>query len=241
MIKVTPKGAERDLARLARFESQITFATALALTRTAQTIEGRLKQEMQNVFDRPTRWTLNSLRVSPATKKKLEARVWMKDEADKSIPATKWLTPEITGGPRQDKASERNLRQRGILPSGKYIMPGRSAKLDQYGNLPKGVITKALSGISGFDQRGFNANATGSRRSRAKGNSKRYFVMYRGKTPIGIAERTSRNRMSVLLAFVGRPAYPRRLDFYGIADQVAAQTLRPELVKAIRQALSTAR
>jgi len=241
MLKIVFEGAKRASDQLAKFEKQVPFATALALTRTAQIAKREIEKEMGSVFDRPTRWTLNSLRLFPAKKDKLEARVWMKNEADKSSPATKWLNPEIEGGPRQDKASERNLRRKGILPDGKYIVPGKGAKLDRFGNLTKGTITKALSGVGGFSEAGFAANATGSKRSRRKGNAKRYFVIRRGNTPIGIAERTSRTQMHVLLAFVSRPNYKKRLDFYGIGERVVNRHLANEYRKAMEKAFSTAR
>lgn len=241
MIRITLEGAKRVSDQLAKYEKQVPFATALALTRTAQIAKREIEKEMGSVFDRPTRWTLNSLRLFPAKKDKLEARVWMKNEADKSSPATKWLNPEIEGGPRQDKASERNLRRKWILPDGKYIVPGKGAKLDRFGNLTKGTITKALSGVGGFSEAGFAANATGSKRSRRKGNARRYFVIRRGNTPIGIAERTSRTQMHVLLAFVSRPTYKRRLDFYGIGDKVVRRHLAAEYRKAMEKAMSTAR
>lgn len=241
MIRVTLEGVKRATDVLSKAEKQVTFATAVALTRTAQIAKGEVEKEMRAVFDRPTRWTLNSLRLIPAKKDRLVARVEMKNEADKSAPATKWLNPEIEGGPRPEKASERNLRQKGVLPAGKFIVPGRGAKLDRFGNMTKGAITKALSGVGGFAEQGYSANATGSRRSRAKGNAKRYFVMKRGSTPIGIAERTSRNRMHILLAFTRRPSYTKRLDFYGIGDKVVQRYLRDEFEKAYANAMRTAR
>lgn len=241
MIRVTLEGAKRVSEQLAKYEKQIPFATALALTRTARIAKAEVEKEMRSVFDRPTRWTLNSLRLFPAKKTKLEARVWMKDEAVKSSPATRWLNPEIEGGPRQDKASESNLRRRWILPAGKYIVPGKGAKLDRFGNITKGTITKALSGVGGFSESGFSANATGSKRSRRKGNAKRYFVIRRGNTSIGIAERTSRTQMHVLLAFVSRPTYKRRLDFYGIGDKVVKRHLADEFRKAMTKAIGSAR
>ncbi|RYJ63238.1 hypothetical protein [Pseudomonas songnenensis] len=241
MISVTLKGAKQVADALAKYEKQVPFATALALTRTAQIAKTELEKEMRSVFDRPTRWTLNSLRLFPAKKDKLEARVWMKNEADKSVPATRWLNPEIEGGPRQDKRSESRLRRKGILPAGKYIVPGKGAKLDSYGNMTKGAITKALSGLQAFNDAGYSANATGSKRSRAKGNAKRYFVMKRGSMPIGIAERTSRNRMHILLAFTRKPTYSKRLDFYGIGDKVVKRHLAAEFEKAMTRAMRTAR
>lgn len=248
MFNVSAEGLAEQLARLTDLErKQIPFATALALTKTAEKVEQRLVGEMRTVFDRPTSWTLKSLRVFPATKQKLLARVWMKNEADKSSPATKWLAPEIYGGPRPDKRSEAMLRQRGILPANKYLVPGNGAQLDQYGNIKRGQVTKALSGIAGFTQQGYTANASGSRRSKAKGNGRRYFVMYDpNRQPIGIAERTgwgpkSRAKMKVIMAFVSKPSYSKAFDFFSIAEREAEAQLPEQWRLALAQALSTAR
>jgi len=111
MIKVTLEGAKRVTEELAKAEKQVKFAAAVALTRTAQIAKREVEAEMPKVFDRPTRWSLNSLRLIPAKKDRLVARVEMKNEADKSAPATKWLSPEIEGGPRPEKGSK------GIAPT----------------------------------------------------------------------------------------------------------------------------
>lgn len=243
MIKVIATGVAEASAKLKKIESQIPFATAVALTRTAQTVKKEIEGEMKSVFDRPTRWTLNSLRLVPAKKDKLEARVVMKDAADKSVPATRWLNPEIEGGPRRDKASERQMRMQGVLPSGKYIAPGKGAKLDRFGNMTKGQITKIMSGVGGFNEAGFDANATDSKRSRRKGNAKRYFVLRRGSMPLGIAERFGRGKDSIrmVLAFVRKPNYKRRLDFYGLGQRVIDRELPKELKASFARALATAR
>jgi hypothetical protein len=106
--------------------------------------------------------------------------------------------------------------------------------------MTKGQVTKALSGIRGFDESGFDANATGSRRSRAKGNARAFFLMRRGDTPIGIAQRTGK-RVEMMLAFVSRPRYSGRLDFYGVGDRVIADNLQREILKALKHAMATAR
>ncbi len=95
----------------------------------------------------------------PARKDRLEARVWFKDEADGAQPASVWIAPEVYGGPRRNKPAELQLRAKGILPEGKYVVPGAGADLDRYGNIKRGQVTRALSGIRGFSQAGYNANA----------------------------------------------------------------------------------
>lgn len=246
MFHVDASGLHEQLRQLTDLEArQLPFASALALTRTAkEDVEPALVSEMRTVFDRPTPWTLNSLRVFPATKQKLEARVWMKNEADKSIPATKWLAPEIYGGGRNYKRAEVMLRAKGLLPDDKYVVPGAGAKLDRYGNLAKGQITKALSGVGGFGQQGYNANATDSKRSRAKGNARRYFVMHdTNRKPIGIAERTGRGRagLAIILAFVSRPSYRAAFDFHRVAEARAKAGLPTQFKRALAEALRTSR
>ena len=48
------------------------------------------------MFDRPTRYTQNSLFLQPATKQKREARVWVKDTERPDH----YLLPQINGGNR---------------------------------------------------------------------------------------------------------------------------------------------
>lgn len=244
MIRIYAAGISEGIAEVQHLEAQLPFAAALALTWTAKDVEAALIGEMRSVFDRPTRWTLNSLRVFPATKDRLEARVWMKNEADKSVPATRWMEPEIYGGTRQNKRSEAMLKARGILPEGKYIVPGQGAELDQYGNIKRGYLTKMLSGVGGYTQQGYNANATSSTRSQRRGNAKRFFVMHDARrNSIGIAERTGRgaDNLRIVLAFVSRPSYRKAFDFYGIADRVANERLPLNYTKAIAQAVRTRR
>ncbi len=237
MIKVTMRGVDIVRSEVEKVRKQIPFASAEALTRTAGIVKAELEREMAGVFDRPTNWTLNSLRLFPATKQKLEAKVWMKDEADKSGPASKWLRPEIEGGARQYKRSEELLRNRGVLPDGKYIMPGRSIRLDRFGNISRGTMQKVLSGLGAQSDR--YQNSTNSVRSRA--NKKKYFVLGLGNDAVGIAERMSKSSIKMVLIFGAKPSYGRRFDFYEIGESVAAKNIGPEFEKALAKALATAR
>lgn len=240
MIRVEAKGLQDRLAELTDLErNQLPYATALALTETAKQVKERLEGEMRSVFDRPTRYTLSSLRLFPATKQKLVARVWMKNESDKASPATKWLTPQVYGGPREDKRSEKLLRAKGVLPEGKYIVPGRDAKLDGFGNIGRGQLQKIIAGLGA--QQDKYSNSTESRRS--IGNLKRFFVMRNGREAIGIGERTGRgkDKVKLVLAFVGRPGYRKEFDFFAIADQVAEDQLPIQFELALARALATRR
>lgn len=215
---------------------------------------------MESVFDRPTRATLDSTFIEPASKGKLEARVWIKDGRQRNAigklvgkegawgkgrAAISWLAPEIYGGPRGHKGFEVMLQRRGVLGAGQYVVPGQGVPLDQYGNIKRGVLTKILSGAGLMTEEGYNANRTDSKRSEAKGN-KRYFLIKKGSRPLGVAERLgygkgTRNKIRMVLAFVGRPGYKRNLDWIGVAERIAEDELPIEFEKALAQALATRR
>jgi hypothetical protein len=260
MIKVSFSGLRERLQTLDRLErEQLPFAAALALTRAAQAVAPSTSAEMRQVFDRPTPATLNSQFVQPATKERMEARVWIKDGRSagpggravgregswgKGRAAIKWLTPEVFGGPRDEKGVESLLRRRGLLTHGQYVMPGDKLPLDQYGNISRGTLNQILSGARLFTQEGYSANATNSKRSRAKGHGKRYFVMHdSNRKPFAIAERTGSGRagLRIVLAFTGRPTYRKALDWFAIAERSAEEALPIEFEKAMAQALATRR
>lgn len=260
-FKVSFTGLRERLQTLDRLErEQLPFAAALALTRTAQEVQKGVRQEMETVFDRPTRATLNSLFIQPATKDRMEARVWIKDgrstngagnlvgqegQWGKGRAASTWLTPQVYGGSRGDKGFEKMLRRKGVLGSGQYVVPGEKLDLDQYGNIGRGRLNKIMSGAQLFTEEGYNANATDSRRSMRKGN-RRYFLLKKGNRPVGIAERLgygkgSRNNIRIVLAFVRGPSYSKRLDFFGVAERVAEDQLPIQFELALARAIGTRR
>lgn len=253
MIKVEFRGLRDRLQTLDRLErEQLPFAAALALTRTAQAVSAELRNEMAAAFDRPTRATLNSLFIEPATKERISARVWINDGESSTgkgwgagRAAVRWLSPQVYGTGRQHKGFERMLQRRGVLASDQYVIPGEGAPLDQHGNIKRGVLTKILSGARLWDETGYSANRTSSARSLAKGN-RRYFVLREGSRPVGIAERTrygpkSRNSIRMVLVFAKRPTYRKRFDFFGVGDKAASDSLPVEFEKALTQAVATRR
>lgn len=234
MLRISTQHVAQLKRRMSDIERrQLPFATAVALTRTAKVVEAAEIAEMRRVFDRPTRFTLNSLFVRPARKNRLEAVVWVRDYASKAQPPTRWLLPEVEGGPREQKRSEKLLGARGILAAGRYLMPGSDMPLDGSGNVSRGRMQKVLSGLAAQGDR--HANSTNSRRS-AK-NQRRFFVMGRDSSALGIAERTNKSTIKWMLAFGKAPTYRDRFDFYGVADRTTRKTLPGEMVRAMGEAV----
>jgi hypothetical protein len=94
-----------------------------------------------------------------------------------------------------------------------------------------------LSGLGAAEiYSGYTANASESKRSLAKGHKTAFFVMRRGKVPIGIAERRGKT-LAMVLAFVDQPAYARRLQFEDIVSRTADRELLTNLDLAIVKAM----
>jgi hypothetical protein len=207
--------------------NQLPFATALALNRTAKLVKDEIREEMTRVFDRPTRFALNSLATKPAKKTDLEAMVFLKDVYAGGTPAINFIGPAIFGGKRHAKSHELALRRSGILASNMFADPARDVQLDQYGNIPRAKLRKMLADL-----------ALGSGLQRTSNRQIQYFKL--GNPPVGVYTRQNRQLKS-FLRFVHEPVYHKRLDFFGIGQRVIDEHLVPEMIKAIEHALSTAR
>jgi hypothetical protein len=248
MLKVTIvpdlKGMEATMRHIER--EQMPFATALALTRTAKFVEQKIREEMPRAFDRPTAFTLNSLRTKTATKRELWAEVKVKDESVKATPPIRWLSPQIYGGTRGPKRFEQRLRAAGVLGASEYVVPASGAKIDSNGNMNKGQMVAILSDLAAH----WDAASNSTKASRAKRASRRkrggiYFYLRtaRGKLKRGIYERIGTGFGSAVrpvLIITGAQRYRKRLRFFEIAEKVSKMRFPLEFNLAMRQAVRTA-
>lgn len=230
-IRVDTSDVMRALRRLSREDAPIV--TAYALTKTAQDIKAAEIASMKAVFDRPSRFTLNALYMKPAKKNDLVAAVYFK-EGFGSIPAWRYLGPQVEGGARQHKSHEKRLIRAGHMRDDEYAVPGQGAKLDQYGNLSGPTIERILSQVQAAEQfSGYQANATDSRRSKAKRKkSGTYFVLRpdgagraKGSVAPGIYLRQNLNQIVPVIMFVRAPRYRKRFPFYETAREVFSARL----------------
>ena len=228
-ISIDLKDVDRTLVFMAAVKNQIPFALATALTKTAQNAKRSIEAEMPRAFDTPTRWTLNSLRLEPARKTKLQAVVAVKDKVSRGNPALFWLASEVEGGGRGDKRAEMALKTAGLLPSGMQVVPGRGAKLNRFGNMTKGAISKAVIGAQAAEDKQSQEGRT------------KYFVMRKAGKPIGVAARFSKSRMDMVMAFVSSASYQTRLDFYGVGQKAVDLTFSAEVTESLEQAIRTAK
>jgi hypothetical protein len=245
---------KHDIQRIGRnalrMERQMPSIVARALSWTAVAVQKAEVHEMKDVFDRPTRYTLNSTYIQPATKQKLVAVVGIKEEASEGTPPVKFLRPEIAGGGRRLKKFERALRSVGVLPNGYIAVPGSGARLDRYGNMSRGEINQILSYFRTNTSEGFSFNSTLASRKRRSdrlarrvgARSVQYFVgsPAGGKLPFGIWQRftfSSGSAIKPILIFVHWVSYEAIFDFQYVGEITVRKVFPREFSKNLARAL----
>ena len=228
-VKADVKEVTRYLTNVQK--KQVPFATALALTRTAQATRDRLTKEIPRVFENPTPFTRRSVASSRATKTSMTAAVFLKDKATRGTPAGKYLLPQIHGGQRRQKGAERALRSMGLIGAKDYAVPGPAAKLNQYGNMTKAQVKRMLTALRS------GGRVTTSRGRQSKESY--FFANIRGTRAVWV--RKGKTIRPFVIIVDKTPRYSRRFDFFGIAQRTAAKRFRFEFGRAMQHALETAR
>lgn len=260
-VKVDTKAV---LGMLGGVQRQLPFAMSKGLNMTAQHVKQAEQEEMRRCFDRPSPYTLNSLKLTPSKKDNLTASVWFKQPEGRS---THYLESQVFGGKRRMKAWETNMGKH-------WIMPAKGASLDQYGNLGRGMITKLRNLYGGKDFDGFNFGTT-DKAKRAKffklnkskgglqagiyeriqgsetaGRVGRYMAargLAKGKKG-ALKELNKRTRAlyprgikAVVIFSDKKPTYGKRFDFFGVAKRTIDKVLMLNMRAACEDALKTAR
>lgn len=214
--------------------NQIPFATASALTRTAKELQEHHRSLLPIIFDRPTRFTMNSLRVTPATKAQPIASVWFKDS---SRSHSHYLLPQVEGGGRPLKRFEKWLVNRGLMSASERAVPAKGLKLNAYGNISQGTIVQILSQLA------ISPDAhqweTARSRKRAGPQRARYFVPKNG-LPRGVWRRRGK-KLEPVLIFVSGVGYQVRYRFFDISNDFANANFPRNFADALGRALATAR
>jgi hypothetical protein len=126
-------------------------ATLEALDRTALDLRDAEVREIDDSFDRPTPFTRNAVYVQRTQGGVAVAEVGLKGaNAASGRGAAKYLQAQIEGGGRALKAFEKAIRGLGVMDGTQFIVPGRFARLDAYGNISRGQIVQVLSQLRAF-------------------------------------------------------------------------------------------
>ena len=219
--------------------NQIPFATALTLTRVGKAIKDRMPEEMAQRFSEPTRFTLRSVFLDRATKRKLQARVWFKDWAAKGTPAATYLQPQVIGERRRHKRFEKALFLSGQMLRSQYAIPGDNAPLNKHGNLTGAFVSNMLNQLKANVADPLqHSNFQNGRKKRTRG---RIFVMRREGTPIGVYRRRGKRIDHILSFTTDQPDYRQRLPFFEISQRMTGQLYDREFALALNHALATAK
>lgn len=232
MITIKAPDAKIAQDQLEKFAKQIPFATALTLTNLAKRVEKGEYEVMAKRFDRPTRTTMKSIFVRPASRSRLQAVVGLKDQGA-GVAANKYLRSAVYGTNRKPKRFEKALMAKGVLKPGQYAIPNKEF-LDHNGNV-KGSLARRV--IKAVDP---NKTAPAGKRTRA---SKYFAGEVDGQDGIWERKRFGKD-YGVRPVFIFTDAAPRysvRVPFFKIANNIVKANFDREFAKAFEQAVATAR
>lgn len=254
MINVDTSEIQGLAAAMDQDAKQATYALAVTLNRVVKPLMEDVQAAMEREFDRPTRWTLNSLRqFGKATRSNLETTVDFRANRAAGIQPEVYLRPNIEGGERKLKRFERALVAAGAMPADHFAVPGEAARLDGFGNITTGQIVQLLSYFRAFPEAGYKANMSDKSRARlAKDNKRtgaRGFVYFSGRPapggPMGIWQRVQfgfGTALKPVLIFVRSTNYEQnRFDYRAAAEESIARNLSPTYDKAFAEAMATAK
>lgn len=214
-------------------QKQVTYATAVALTKTAVKVRAAIPAGLEKQLDRPTAFTKNGTYLMRAERNNLTAEVGFREIQ------SKYLRLQADGGTKAPSAA-------GIR------LPG-NIQLNAFGNIPRGLVAK----LKAAAQNGTLAPAivkrlgvTGNRRKGAAPIQLFYGIPQGRKwesAPMGIWRRIagvngSAGKLVPVILFEDTPAkYTKRLDLMAIARPVVDAEFTREFEAALTQALATAR
>lgn len=245
MISIKIEGLEKIRADLLKNQKAVEIAAQRAILKVAEAVRNAEKNEIERVFDRPTRWTLGAMKVK--TTSKLEVRVGVIDPDGYYKRAANYLRTQIEGGSRRAKAMEVALQQYGLMPQGWFVVPGAGAQIDVFGNINSGQIRQILSWFGTAERwAGSTQNMTeAGRAKRRKGTKKNvgyeYFCVLPGtqknlKQP-GIYQRFffgQGKAIKPVLIYVKQVRYAKRFDFEATARKVTDAMLTAEFESAMK-------
>jgi hypothetical protein len=250
-----------EKALLALSEKALPTAMAKTLTRLAVGARSAVMEKLPTVFHRPTPFTQNSIRYQVATRETLQAMVYISDDAAKGISPRKYLFPEIEGGGRNYKRSEKALIAKGMMRPDQHIVPARGIDLDAFGNVSGPLMTRILSRLSAFGEMGYAANASDRTKRKLKrqglashrvadvdgrrqADGTNYFIARSkgDREPLGVYQLIAKGKVVPVLYFVNRdPRYQVRFPFIEMVNAYCHANFEREMIRAVGEEIARIR
>lgn len=196
-----------------RVTKNMAFGIAVGLTNTARFASEKMQNQLPQIFDRPTPFTKRGIAFQPATRSKLEARVFVRDDQ------AKYLAMQETGGTRSPMA-------------GKPITLAVGQRVNQFGNIPRGAIGRVRARGDVFFSSGKDARTKhlppGIYRRVKIGGRKRKGAVAKGN-------------LKLVVAYEASAQYKPRFHFVERVSAIVRDNARREIEAGIAKAISTAR
>jgi hypothetical protein len=211
-IRVQLEGFDRLRGFVAGMEGKLKQAAAKAVNDTAKAAAEELNASTRNAFDRPNKFTQRAAFVSQyATASSPSAEVALRPLQ------AQYLRPQIVGGQRPAKPSERRLAASSPSLNGRAAWrPGIDAGRDASGNIRRRQLVDALSG-----------------------KEPRSFLLteQRGKLRPGVYRRMARGKLRNVLAFGQLPTLARRWDVERIGRNAVSRAWPAAIRRRLDEAL----
>jgi hypothetical protein len=243
---VDMRNLDRRLSVLRKTE--IPSAIRNTLNDLAFDVRGRMVQEIQRVFDRPTPIVQRLPKVEKASKTKLDARLYLTDffGGDTNRRSASYaLIPHMTGQPdiRGRKGLEIRLQRQGRIGPDEWMVPGAGAKLNAYGNVAASEISRMLADIGAYNQYAGDASNTKLATLAKRKGAGRYIWLGAGHAlqhnrVRGIYKKVGRKIIPVMVVITKAPRYSKRLRWDEVARLYSARRINYHADRAIAQAIS---
>jgi hypothetical protein len=148
-----------DLTRL-----QIPNAAVKSLNKAVFEAQQRLRVVAEQEFNNPVPFTLNSFKYDKPTRdgETIRARVFIREDAPKGNAPSRYLNPQIRGGPSNlgrfqvrmtnTISAQPDGRTVQVRPRGSYLVPvlrkSNGVRINRYGNMSPGQYTEIVSALS---------------------------------------------------------------------------------------------
>lgn len=211
------RGLTEVKTMLAGLKDELPKVNQSSQNKLAYEIMAAEKEQMKADLDRPTPWSVGSLRYKKVGVRPVGApdvpgaAVYFETPWGYSsgLGADEWLGVQILGGETAGpKRSESRLQMLGYMPRGTVWVPAAETKLDQYGNVPGSAISAMLSDLG--------ANPYG--RSGDPGAKEAKFVLVGEPGREEGVWRKVRGQWQPFLWFVPRQQYRPRYRFHERAE-----------------------
>ena len=230
--RVNSKQFERKMLRI---EREVRFAAMLALNDTGFDVRRAVQGELRQRLDRPTRYTLGAIYVTKASKSHLVATIGLKGANQSTTPNAPQETigQQFKGGRRKRKKIEQALTKLGLIGPSDYVVPGRGAALNRYGNISLAVTRRIVRELAGTGRKRANTAATLTSSGAmfwsdgTKGLSK------------GVFRVMPNQGIKAILTVHSPPKYTARINVRRVGERVARRTFAGHYRRALVRALGS--